>query len=192
MASWHGHQYGRRKCNRAQTTANSRPQRLKGGRYAWPGPPLRNAGLNPAEGPEVPPKVPRSLRGVLCGASSRGANRRFRLCPSFYARMTGREPQSLRSPAESASVSCRASGTYGYSLGRGKFGSSVAASSVAQEQTAVQSRRSLAGSLPASRLIGKPSFVGSCLPPDISSATGLGAPSSLGGQQLRGGVSPHE
>jgi hypothetical protein len=43
-------------------------------------------------------------------------------------------------------VSCRASGTYGYSLGRGKFGSSVAASFVAQEQTAVQSRRSLAGS----------------------------------------------
>jgi len=147
----------------------------------------------------IPPKVPKSRRRsrALCGAFCAGrplwgANRRFRLCPSFYARMTGQEPPSLRSPAESASVSCRASGTYGYSLGRGKFGSSVAASFVAQEQTAVQSRRSLAGSLPASRLIGKPSFVGSYLPPDISSATGLGAPSSLGGQAARCGVSPHE
>ena len=186
MASWHGHQYGRRKCNRAQTTANSRPQRLKGGRYAWPGPPLAQCRARSR-------RRSRALCGAFCaGRPHSGANRRFRLCPSFYARMTGREPPSLRSPAESASVSCRASGTYGYSLGRGKFGSSVAASFVAQEQTAVQSRRSLAGSLPASRLIGKPSFVGSCLPPDISSATGLGAPSSLGGQQLRGGVSPHE
>ena len=63
--------------------------------------------------------------------------------------------------------------TYAKSLDYGKAVSSFAARLLAQARTVVQPRRSLAGSLPASKLIGKRSFAGSYLPPNISRATGV-------------------